>query len=147
MTTMHFAEIAAAIADLAIAGVKIHDLDDMPDAIDPRRCPVLGPSANDPSFLTDWESTRVSLGGNRAVAYTLNYKLYQAPVGTERGLFKLYPAMVETAQAIADHFNGITVVSGAQHIKLEALPAFGPVSDASGQVFHGAVFSLRVTEF
>ena len=147
MTSIHVTEIAAAIAGLDIPGVRIKDLDQMPDAVDTRDLPMLGPSAQNPTFLTDWESVRITTAGNRQISYTLNYTLFQAPVGADRGLFKQYPAMVATAEAVADVFNSITVVSGAQHIKLAAMPVFGPVRDASEQLFHGATIALRVTEF
>jgi hypothetical protein len=147
MTNIHITEIADAIATLDIPGVHIRRLDQMPEAVDTRELPLLGPSANNPSFLTDWENVRITTAGNRKITYTLNYTLFQAPVGADRGLFKQYPAMVATAETVADAFNRITVVRGTQHIELAAMPAFGPVFDASGQQFHGATISLRVTEF
>jgi hypothetical protein len=55
--------------------------------------------------------------------------------------------MVETAQVIADALLAVTRVDGCQHLSLAAMPQFGPVADASAQVFHGAVISLRVVEF
>lgn len=147
MTALHLSDVATAIAALDIEGVTIKDLDEMPQAVDERECPVLGPSSHDPAFLTDWEQTRISVAGNRQMVYTLNYKLFQAPVGKDRGLFKQFPALVDTAQKIADAFNGLTAVTGCKHIRLEAMPAFGPVADASAQLFHGATLAFRVTEF
>jgi hypothetical protein len=55
--------------------------------------------------------------------------------------------MVATAQTVVDAFNGLSKVDGCQFIQLAGMPQFGPVFDASGQQFHGATLSLRVTEF
>jgi hypothetical protein len=147
VTALRLADVAAAVAALDIDGVTVFDLDDMPQAVDPRTCPLLAPSASDPAFLTDWETRRLTLQGNVQNSYTLNYTLFQAKVGTDRGLFAQYPAMVATAQTVVDAFNGLSKVDGCKFIQLAGMPQFGPVFDASGQQFHGATLSLRVTEF
>lgn len=144
---MRVAAIATAIAALDIEGITILDLDEMPPMVSERQCPLLGPSSHDPSFLTDWGDRRISFQGNQANTYTLNYKLFQAPVGADRGLFKQYPAMVESARKIAETLQALVRVSGCKSIALASMPQFGPVVDASGQIFHGAVISLRVVEF
>jgi len=144
---MRVADVAAAIAALTIQGITILDLPDMKPALTDRDCPLLGPSSNNPSFLTDWEAKRITLQGNWSNRYTLNYTLYQAPVGADRGLFAQYPVMVENARKIVGAFQAITKVDGCKSIVLAGMPAFGQVFDASGQQFHGATFALRVTEF
>lgn len=144
---LRVAQVAAAIAGLTIPGVTVLDLDQMKPALTDRDCPLLGPSANNPSFLTDWESRRVSTQGNYRNAYTLNYTLYQAPVAQDRGLFAQYPNMVENARRVAEALQAVPRVDGCKSITLAGMPAFGPVSDASGQQFHGATFALRVVEF
>ncbi len=148
MTVPRIATVASSIAALTISGVTLMDLDEVPDALDPRGCPILAPSVADPQFLTEWElPVCLTLMGNMQVAYTLNYKLYQAPVGSDRSLLKLYPAMVATADRVAAALLALTALGGCKHISLAAMPQFGPVSDASGNMFHGAVIALRVTDF
>ena len=144
---MRVAEVATAIAALTIQGITILDLDEMKHALTDRDCPLLGPSANDPPFLTDWQARRITLQGNWSNEYTLNYTFYQAPVGADRGLFKQYPAMVENARRIVEAFQAIPRVDGCKSIALAGMPQFGAVFDASGQQFHGAGFALRVVEF
>jgi len=144
---MRVAEVATAIASLTIPGITIYDLDAMPQTISERQVPLFGPSANDPSFLTDWQARRITLQGNWHNSYTLNYTLYHAPVGADRGLFKQYPAMVENARKIVEALQAIPRVDGCKAVELVGLPQFGPVFDAYGQQFHGASFALRVTEF
>ena len=146
MTTLHIADVAAAIAALDIDGVTVYDLSAMPQAVDERALPALGPSV-DRAFLSDWTGRRITTQGNVEMTYTLNYTLYQAKIGKGRGLFEQYPVMVATAQAIADRFNSLSRVDGCKRLELAAYPAFGKVMDASGQEFHGAIISLRVTEF
>jgi hypothetical protein len=147
MTTLHVAVVAAAVAALDIPGLTILDLAHMPPALTNRPLPLLGPSSHEPSFLTEWESRRLTTGGNYHNTYTLNWTLYQAAVSVDRTVFTLYPAMVDSAEKVVNAFLALTRVDGCKHIALAGMPAFGPVHDASGLIYHGAVISLRVTEF
>ena len=147
MTTLHVANVAAAIAALDIDGVTIYDLDQMPQAVDERACPVLGPSSHEPAYLTDWTAKRLTTQGNYEMSYVLNYKLYQAKIGKDRGLFAQYPAMVDNAAAVINAFLALTRVEGCKQLAVASLPQFGNIVDASGQQFHGCQIAIRVTEF
>jgi len=144
---MRVKQVADAVAALTIQGITILDLDQMKPALTDRDCPMLGPSSNNPSFLTDWQARRITTQGNWDNRYTLNYTLYQAPVGADRGLFAQYPVMIENARRIVEAFQAITKVDGCKNIALAGMPQFGQVFDASGQQFHGAIFALKVVEF
>lgn len=146
---MRVAEVARAIAALDIQGVKTHDLKDMKAALTDRDCPLLGPdpSSENASFLTNWTSKRISLEGNQDNRYVLNYTLYQAPLGQDRGLFAQYPEMVENARKIVEALQALPRVEGCKSIALDGMPTFGKVFDASGQPFHGAHFALKIVEF
>lgn len=145
--TLHLAEVAAAVAALDIPGIAVLGLNEMPQALTNRPLPLLAPSSHEPSFLTDWEAVRLTTQGNYRNSYTLNYKLFQASAGKDRGLFTQYPEMVANAQKVVDAFQAIVAVAGCKRIELAAMPQFGPVPDSSGQIYHGAVISLRITEF
>lgn len=147
MNALQAARIDAAISALTLPGITLKGLAEMPIALTARDCPLLGPSAYEPAWVTDWEALRVSLQGNHRNAYTLNYTYYQAPVGTDRGLFYRYPDMLTNVAAIATALEALPRVNGCQSLELLALPQFGPVHDASGQLFIGATFALRVIEF
>ena len=147
MSTLHVTDVATAIAALTIPGIRLHDLPDMPQAVDTRQCPLLGPSSHEPEFLTDWVSARISFQGNVQNAYTLNYTLFQSPAGKDRGLFVEYPAMVENAQKVISALQAVAKVDGCKSITLAGMPAFGRVFDASGNQFHGAKIAIRVIEF
>lgn len=144
---MRIAAVATAVAELTVQGITILDLDQMKPALTDRDCPLLGPSANNPSFLTDWQAQRLSLQGNQRNSYTLNYTLYQAPVGADRGLFKQYPDMIENARKVMEALQALPRVDGCKSITVAGMPAFGAVFDASGQQFHGATFALSIVEF
>lgn len=148
MTTLHLAEVAAAVAALDYDGVTCYGLNTMPQSVELRGdVPVFGPSASDPSFLTDWESRVITLQGNRQNTYTLNFTLFQAQAAKGRGLFETYPDMVESAARVVNRLQSVTKVDGCKHIAIAGMPQFGQVFDASGKQFHGATISLRVTEF
>lgn len=147
MTTLHLREVAAAIAALDFRVVTCLDLDAMPDAVTLRSKPVLAPSSHEPNFLTDWTAKRISTQGNQQNEYTLNYSLFFAPVGKERGLFKLWPEMVECAQTIVGVLQAQAKVDGCKSLTVAGMPQFGPVVDASGVQFHGATLALRIVEF
>lgn len=144
---MRVADVATAVAALTIQGITILDLDQMKPALTDRDCPLLGPSSSNPSFLTDWLARRITTQGNWENRYTLNYTLYQAPVGSDRGLFAQYPVMIENARRIVEAFQALTRVDGCKSITLAGMPQFGQVFDASGQQFHGCTFQLKVIEF
>jgi hypothetical protein len=145
--TTRFVDVAAAVAALDIPGIDVLALSEMPPAMTGRKLPLLGPSSHDPSYLTDWQAVRVSLAGNYANTYTLNYMLYHAPAGKDRTVFALYPEMVANAQRVVNAFQALPRVDGCKRIELAGMPAFGPVHDASGAIYHGVSFALRVTEF
>ena len=139
--------IAASIAALSISGVTTKGLTTLPSAIDPRECPVLAPSVNDPPFMTGLNVTRDSFGGLKTISYTQNWKLYAAPVGQGRGLLDLYPTLVTKALAVLDALIANDALSGSIDVNPEDVPQFGGISDPSGNWFHGAVFSIRCVEF
>lgn len=139
--------IAASIAGLSISGVTIKGLTNLPSAVDNRETPVLAPSVNDPPFMTALNVVRDSFGGLKTITYTLNWKLYAAPIGSERSLLALYPTLVSTALAVLDAIIANDALTGSIDVTPEDVPQFGPVSDPSGNQFHGAVFAIRCMEF
>lgn len=146
---MRVAQVASAIAALTIRGITIHDLSEMKPALTDRDCPMLGPepSTENSSFLTNWTAKRISMQGNQENRYTLNYTLYHAPMGQDRGLFAQYPELVENARKIVEALQALPRVEGCKSIALDGFPTFGRVFDASGQPFHGAHFAIRIVEF
>ncbi len=139
--------IAAAIGALTIRGIINKALGETPEAVDTRAGPVLARSTHEPDFITEYLNQQLSLGGNSQTQYTLNYKFFHSPVGQERALFSREVDIVTSLQTAIDALLANRKLGGAKYIALDSLPTFRTVLDASANEFHGAVISLRVTEF
>jgi len=144
---LEIAVIADSISALAVDGVRICDLDQIPEAVDPRQ-PTIFPLPE--GYVTNITQTRISYGGaseKMNVEYDLTYRLCYAPIGTERGLFAAYPAMVAAAYRFLDAVLDVGVMVGLEDITLASIGTFGPVLDMAGTAFHGCDISLHVLEF
>ena len=147
--TLQADTIAASIAGLSVSGVTICDLDGIPEQVAARACPLLYPSPD--GFLSGLRVERDSFGpaagARKTVRYTLRYVYLHAPVGEGRGLFDVYKGMLQNTLAILDAIIADDALSGAVDVEPGAVTRFGPVTDPSGQVFHGCVIALDVVEF
>ena len=144
---LEIAVIADSISALAVDGVKICDMDEIPVAVDIRQ-PTIFPMTE--GFASNIVQTRMSYGGaseKMNVEYDLTYRLCYAPLGTERGLFAGYAAMVAAAYRFMYAVMKVGVMVGLEDITLAALPVFGTVVDAAGNLFHGCDISLHCLEF
>ena len=145
---MEIAAIADSISALVVDGLKICDLDEIPETVDPRQ-PTIFP--NPVNFVSNIEQVRDSFGGGSVakqhVTYDLTYRLCYAPVGSGRGLFEIYPDMVAAAYRFLDAVVAVDVMVGLEDITVIAIPAFGPVPDMAGNNFHGCDITLKVLEF
>jgi hypothetical protein len=139
--------ITDSISALEVSGVKICDLDQIPEAVDVRQ-PTIFP--NPVNFVSNITQTRMSYGGaseKMNIEYDLTYRLCYAPIGTERGLFAGYPAMVAAAYRFLDAVLDVAVMTGLEDITLGSITNFGPVTDMAGNGFHGTDIVLHVLEF
>jgi hypothetical protein len=150
---MDLNRIAEWFASLAIftggKNVTIRDLTGIPETVEPQDCPLLVPDAE--MYCTDLEferlSFRTSAGRRYRLGYTLHYVLYSSPVADGISLFATFS---DLAQAFEDTITVLIdseAIDGAHDIRPMSAPAFGPVVDPTGQLFHGCKFDLRVTEF
>jgi hypothetical protein len=141
------ATVAASIDGLTISGVTIRDLDEIPEKVEPRDCPVLYP--NPDGFMSGVELEVDSFGSasaKKTIRYRLNYVFLHSPVGGERGLFAKAPDMVAKVCAILDAVIANDAISGCVDIQPGDVTEFGPVADPSGNVFHGCRLAFAVTE-
>lgn len=142
-------EICKAIADLHVEGLNIRALDDIPETVNVRDCPIIYPSPD--IFNTNYTFTRDSFGGGsvamRTVYYDITYRLCYAPVGSGRGLFDVYDKMVAMAYAFLDAILAIDIITGAINVDPASIRIAGPVLDPAGYSFHGCDITLTVTEF
>lgn len=140
--------VATSIAGLSVSGVNMKDVDEIPEKVEARDCPIIFPKPD--GFLSDLEVEVDSFGSasaKKTVRYKLNYVFLQAPVGSARGLFDVYEDCVTNALAFLDALIANDAITGAVDIQPSGIPTFGPTQDPSGNTFHGCIFSLAVEEF
>ena len=147
--TLAISTICDSISSLSVSGLTIKDLNEIPEAITGRDCPVIYPKPD--GFVTNFEMVRNSFGGGSTakmtVTYDLTYRLLGAPLASGRGLFDSYSMMVEKVYAFIDAILMIDTMDGLIDIVPADATAFGPVSDPAGGMFHGAGVILYVMEF
>lgn len=148
--SLHWADVAQSLAALDIrsasARIPVLDVHELPQGLTNRPLPLLAPAV-DRAFLSDWTATRITTAGNHQNAYTLNYAFYQAPFAKGRGAFEPFQDTVENVEAVLSAIQALPRVAGCKRIEVAGVPQVGLVRDASDQQFHGAIISLRVTEF
>ena len=147
--TLAISTICDSISSLSVSGLTIKDLNEIPEAVTGRDCPVIYPKPD--GFVTNFEMVRDSFGGGSTakmtVTYDLTYRLLGAPLASGRGLFDSYSLMVEKVYAFIDAVLAIDTMAGLVDITPADTTAFGPVSDPAGGMFHGADVILHVMEF
>lgn len=144
------ANIAAGIAALTVTGVSIKDIDEIPQQIQPRDCPILfphpdgwmggasaEPSTSAATFGTP--STRMWIF-NR----TFQYVYLHAPVGAGRGIADQYPGLAAKADAISEALTTLDVSN--VDVKNVAVGTFGVLADPSGGQFYGFILTITVRE-
>jgi hypothetical protein len=141
--------IANSIADLEVAGVRIRDLDQIPDAVQERDCPILIPEVI--NFVTDLVITRDSTGADYLVAlktatYTLNYTFLYAPAGSDRAGLSRFDDFVRKAFAIIDEVILNSTVEGLIDITPQATLQWSVVLDPAGNAFMGCMMAFAITE-
>jgi hypothetical protein len=140
--------ICTAIAGLTVSGVRMLNLDAIPEVADPRDVPAMWPRPD--GFIEDVNVQVDSFGSSQAkktVTYTLVYVYAHSPLGAGRGLFDTYPDTVVKACAILDAIIANDAIQGAAIDITPSAGAFGPVGDPSGNAFHGCEIRVAVTEF
>lgn len=141
--------VADSISKLSVSGVTLKDLDGIPTRVRKRDCPIFYPKPD--GFISGFTPERVSMGsGSTAqlnVNYNLNYRFLFTPIGSERGLFALYPTMVAKVVLILEAVLANDIITGLVDFQVIDVGEFGPVEDPMGNFFHGCDFSLEILEF
>jgi hypothetical protein len=129
--------------------LKIYDLDTIPDFFDEREVPAMFPDAS--AFVTDFNAVRSTMGpaasAMHTFTYRLNYIVAVMPSGSERGLYEIYDNMVATGEAIIKKITESDDTFTVANIEPGPVGAFGVITDASGQSFHGFNISFSCEEF
>lgn len=146
--TLHITNVITAIDGLTISGLTICDLNEIPETVD-ERAAFLIPSPVEPSPITNFTYERVSFGMDTALGdatYTLNYKLFYAKAGMERGLFAVYPGLVALAMDVVEKILEQSALSGAADWT-PRIAEIGLYADAAGSLWWGALISVDVRDF
>ena len=143
-----FAGVANAIGDLTVSGVNIKGVDKMITSADgylPLFCPFPDNFITDISFTFEAYGTGGTAPMN--LEYTMNWVYYHSPLGASGNSLAIFQKMLENIAAILKVIFTNDSVTGAVDVRLLSIGKLGPVFDASGGQYHGALISLRVLEF
>jgi len=146
---LNVVQIAREISALAVDGVHIADLSQIPDNALVRDLPLIYPKPD--GYISDLNVRIDSFGSAQAkktVFYTLNYRYLHSPVGAGRGLFDVYEDLVAKAALFLDAIIANDALAGQIDLQAVEIPNFSAgVADPSGNQFHGADLALTVMEF
>jgi hypothetical protein len=141
--------ITNSIAALSITGVTIKDIDEIPEAVTDRQCPILYPEPL--NFIRNLVVNPMTFGtagsGYFDVDYDMAYTLLYRPVGASRMLLNLYPPMLELAMDVVDKIIVSDAVTGTVDLTFAGFEGFGVALDPSGNSFIGTGMVFHVKEF
>jgi hypothetical protein len=142
--TVDFVTVTNSIAAMSITGVSIKDIDEIPDAIglDDH---VLVPMPE--NFITNVLLERDELTGQKLrLSYTLTYRYYHCRIQATN-LLGNYSSMVTYAAAIYLAFSSDVSLAGAVDDMSPTIGQMGPVSDPSGNAYHGFDITINCMQF
>ncbi len=141
--------IANSIAAISVSGVTIKDIDEIPEEVTSRDCPILIPRPD--GYVSGFTYDPVTQGGGATaladVNYNLRYSFLYAPLGDGRDLMDNYSGMVTKVGLIIDALIISDAITGVIDLQLTDVSDFGPVADPTGNMFHGCTLTVSVLEF
>lgn len=149
--TINIETIATAISQLNISGVRIIDIDNIPDTAR-LLCPVMIPNVDNPAgFWTDIQMTRASTGGAGSALMDLTYNLHyiylhcEAKSGTNN--YSTHASAIHSLTNILKAIFENDDIDGAVDMVINNIGGVGVFKDPAGIEYVGVMFSLKVTEF
>ena len=140
--------VADSISKLSVSGVGLKDLDEIPNGVLSRDCPLILPA---PDFIQVASIERDTFGSGSGAKwtfdYTLNYRLFYKEAGTGRTLGSIYPALVAKAMLFVDAIIANDALTGALDANFGGLTGFGIVPDPTDKLFWGCDIQIAITEF
>ena len=144
-----FATITDSIAAISVSGVTIKDIDEIPESVAVRDCPIMYPEPD--GFISGLTYTRDSTGpGSTALAtvtYNMTYAYLHTKVGVGRGLFDIYGDMLTKVGLILDAIIISDGITGVVDLTIGGAIQFGAVPDPAGNMFIGTRLVFAITEF
>ena len=141
--TVHIVTIATSISGLSVAGLKVFDLDDIKEMMQPRDLPCLMPHPLD--SVTNFEITQDITGNSDIMSYTMNYRLYYRPVVGTLKFFGPYADLMAMVEKIINAVIDLNETATTYNI-YPSIQAVGGVPDAAGNIYHGCDFQFNITE-
>lgn len=146
---LNIVNIPNEIAKMSISGVTIKDIDQIPEWVTGRNCPILFPKPD--NFLTSISFTPDSYGTGTSrkwsIRYILNYVYLHAPVGSMRGLANIYSGFYTKIGLILDAVIAYQTVAEAIDISPQGVFNVEVIEDGKGNQFYGTFISLNVLEY
>jgi hypothetical protein len=146
--TVSFATVAHSIAALAVPGVTIKDIDEIP-AAGSLLCPIMFPqpsgtiSGIQPVFQT------VGTGGTAKIdlSYTLHYVFLECEAGSGINELAATAAVIGHLADILEVMLANDAVIGAIDSVPESIDEIGVIEDPTGNQYWGALLSFKILEF
>lgn len=144
-------DITSWIAGLAMPGVSIRNLDEIPMSVAASECPLLVPDPSE-SFMTDLQFTRETFRGVQSglrtytLKYRLHYVLFYRPIGASTRVYDYYAELADVAMQVLTAFAQNEYPARSIDVRPAAMPDLAVVMDGTGTGFHGAKFALDVLE-
>ena len=131
-----------------IAGIPIKDIDEVPES-GHLILPVIFPQPS--GWVSDILPERKSFGTGGSEKqdfnYTLHYVFLMAEQGSGLSQTDLTQPLAEAVELILETILTNDIVTGLVDMQVSALEMGGNVQDPSGNMYWGALFSLRCLEF
>ena len=141
--TVDFLTVTNSVAALSISGVTVKDADEIASSIG-LGFAVLCPRPD--NFITGLSVNPVNINKTALdIRYTLNYQYFHCEIGGD--LFSDYSALITKLALIIKAFSADDTLSGAVDNGAPRLGSIRPISDPSGNVYHGCDVSIDVLQF
>lgn len=147
MANLQILTVADSISKLAVTGLTIKDIDEIPIALEGRDCPVMFLDLNNP--FTFNEITFESFGGSIAkknANYTLNYLLVYGLAGSgSTKVLENFAGMIGLAADVVERVVDLDTLTGA--VEWSASIGDTAVLDWNGKSFNSVQIRISITEF
>lgn len=145
--TLKINTVADSISKIAVTGLTLKDIDEIPSALEGRDCPVMFLDPDNP--VTFNEVTFESFGGSIAkknATYTLNYLLVYGAVGKGRtNKLESIAGMIGLATDVIEAVVGLDALAGA--VEWNAGIGETSVLNWNGKSFDSVQIKISITEF
>jgi hypothetical protein len=144
--TLVITTITNSIAALSITGLTIKDIDEIPQGVLDRDCPILTP--NPDNFVTKFKVEPDTLDKSKwTVSYELNYLLLYAVVGSGRTTsMEKFSGMVSKAFSFIDAVAAAMALTGAVDWSPGVIDGFDIVTIGQNN-FHSCHVNILIWEF